>query len=201
MRTRIIGVFLLLATCGLGSKPSHALPAEKPLPSVFVSALAKVKTRTNISVLLPSELPKPFSNAEHAMVDDVKGDQYGVLLYYELGLGDAGFAASFSAKKNPSYSPRELANVQTVKLARGIVGFFRPVSLRRIVRPCKPLVGRRCGALSDSAGASFYTSRQGPAKYHDEGCQLGHPGGASLTVASDRRTSGLSIGDKPPFHQ
>ncbi len=128
MRTRIIGVFLLLATCGLGSKPSHALPAEKPLPSVFVSALAKVKTRTNISVLLPSELPKPFSNAEHAMVDDVKGDQYGVLLYYELGLGDAGFAASFSAKKNPSYSPRELANVQTVKLARGIVGFFRPVS-------------------------------------------------------------------------
>jgi hypothetical protein len=128
MTTRIIAVLLLVASCSLGSKPSHALPAEKPLPSVFVSVLAEVKARTNISLLLPSELPKPLSNAKHATVDEVKADQYGVLLYYELGVGDAGFAASFLAKKNAPYSPRELANVQKVKLAGGIVGFFRPVS-------------------------------------------------------------------------
>jgi hypothetical protein len=128
MRTRIIAVFLLVISCSLGSESSHALPPEKPLPSVFVSVLARVKARTNISVLLPTELPKPFSTAEHAMADEVQADQYGVLLYYVLGVGDAGFAASFLAKKNPSYSPRELQNVQKVKLADGIVGFFRPVS-------------------------------------------------------------------------
>jgi hypothetical protein len=51
-----------------------------------------------------------------------------VALYYELGVGDAGFAASFSARKNAGYSPRELPNVEEVKLAGGIVGFFRSVS-------------------------------------------------------------------------
>ena len=127
MRTRIIAVLLVTACC-LSSKPSLALPAEKPLPKVFVSILAEVKAKTNLSVLLPTELPKPFSDAEQAEVSEVKGDQYSVVLYYELGVGNAGFAASFSAEKNASYSPRELPNVQAVKLADGIVGFFRPVS-------------------------------------------------------------------------
>ena len=118
----------MAASFSLGSKPSHALPAEKPLPGVFASDLAEIKARTKISVLLPTELPKPFSNAEHAMVGGVKADEYGVTLYYELGVGDAGFAASFSAKNKASYSPRELQNVRKVKLAGGIVGFFRPVN-------------------------------------------------------------------------
>jgi hypothetical protein len=45
-----------------------------------------------------------------------------------LLLSNAGFAASFGARDNATYSPRELTNVQEVKLAGGIVGFFRPVS-------------------------------------------------------------------------
>jgi len=118
----------MAAFCNLGSKPSHALPADKSLPSVFVSLLAEVKARTNIPVLLPTELPKPFCDAEHAVVGKTKADEYAVDLYYELGVGDAGFAASFGAKNNAPYSPRELPNVQEVKLAGGIVGFFRPVS-------------------------------------------------------------------------
>ena len=107
MRTRIIVLLLIATCCNLGSKLSHAAPAEKPLPGVLVPALAEVKAKTNISVLLPTELPEPFSDAKHAVVGKVTADQYGIALYYELGVGDAGFAASFSAKNNASYSPRD----------------------------------------------------------------------------------------------
>ena len=51
-----------------------------------------------------------------------------VSLYYELDVGDAGFAASFDGTNKPNYSPRELGNVREVQLASGITGFFRPVS-------------------------------------------------------------------------
>ena len=127
MRARLTAVFLVAAFCNMGSRPSHGLPAEKPLPNIFVSVLAEVKAKTNITVLLPTELPEPFRYAAHAMVK-AKADEYAVILYYELGVGDAGFAASLLANNNSSYSPRELPNVQKVKLASGIVGFFRPVS-------------------------------------------------------------------------
>lgn len=128
MRKRLIAIFLFAVFCSLGSGASRALSTEKPLPSVLVSVLTKIKAMTEISVLLPTELPKPISNAKYATMDHVKADQYGVLLYYDLGVADAGFAASFLAKKNAPYSPRELQNVQKVNLADGIVGFFRPVS-------------------------------------------------------------------------
>jgi hypothetical protein len=41
---------------------------------------------------------------------------------------DAGFAAFFAAKNHSPYSPRDLPEVQKVKLSHGIVGFFWPVS-------------------------------------------------------------------------
>jgi len=98
------------------------------LPDIFVSVLAGVKAKTRVPVLLPTELPRPFSDAKHASVDKATADEYAVSLYYELGVGNAGFAASFEATNNPHYSPRELGNVREVKLAGGITGFFRPVS-------------------------------------------------------------------------
>ena len=98
------------------------------LPDVFLSVLAEVKAKTRVPVLLPTELPKPFSDAKHASVDKATADQYGVSLYYELDAGDAGFAAAFEATNDPRYSPRELGNVREVKLATGINGFFRPVN-------------------------------------------------------------------------
>jgi hypothetical protein len=61
-------------------------------------------------------------------VDKATADEYAVSLYYELDVGNAGFAASFQAINNLHYSPRELGNVREVKLAGGITGFFRPVS-------------------------------------------------------------------------
>jgi|SRR5271166_3782323 len=98
------------------------------LPDIFVSVLAGVKAKTRVPVLLPTELPRPFSDAKHASVDKATADEYAVSLYYELDIGDAGFAASFQAIDNPHYSPRELGNVREVKLAGDITGFFRPVS-------------------------------------------------------------------------
>src|SRR5262245_55007615 len=98
-----------------------------PLPDIFVSALAEVKANTKVPVLLPTELPGPFGSAKHAIVEKATAGEYAVSLYYELGVGDAGFAAWFGATNNP-YSPQELGNVRQVKLAGGITGFFRPVN-------------------------------------------------------------------------
>jgi len=98
------------------------------LPDIFLSVLAEVKAKTRVPILLPTELPKPFSDAKHARVDKTTAEQYAVSLYYELDGGNAGFAAAFEATNNPRYSPRELGNVREVKLAAGINGFFRPVN-------------------------------------------------------------------------
>ena len=98
------------------------------LPDIFVPVLAGVKAKTTVPILLPTELPKPFSDAEHAIVDKATADEYAVNLYYKSGEGNAGFAASFMATTNPDYSPQELPNVRQVKLAGGITGFFREVS-------------------------------------------------------------------------
>ena len=50
------------------------------------------------------------------------------MLYYKLGVGDSGFAASFTANAHPDYGPKDLPNVDEVKLSRGLVGYFSPVS-------------------------------------------------------------------------
>lgn len=111
------------------SDKSAAEPqSAEPLPKVLVPVLAEVKAGTSIPVLLPTDLPRPFSDAERAVAEKVKEDEYTVVLYFKLQEGDAGFAASFGAKKNVRYSPRDLPNVQEVKLAGGVTGFFRPVS-------------------------------------------------------------------------
>jgi hypothetical protein len=101
--------------------------AAGSLPDVFLSVLDGVKAKTKVGVLLPSELPKPFSDAKHAKVDKATADEYVVSLYYELDAGNAGFAASFQATNNAHHSPQELGDVCEVKLATGITGFFRPV--------------------------------------------------------------------------
>lgn len=98
------------------------------LPDVFASVVSEVKARTQIRILLPEELPEPFTTARHALVDEATPTEYAISLYYKLGIGDAGFAASFSAQTRPSYDPAELPNVQVVMLARGMRGFFRAVS-------------------------------------------------------------------------
>ncbi|HXP40020.1 MAG TPA: hypothetical protein VN833_07095 [Candidatus Acidoferrales bacterium] len=100
--------------------------AAGPLPDIFRSVLTEVKAKTKVPVLLPSELP--FYDVKHATVDKAAAGEYSISLYFELGEGNAGFAASFGASDNSRYSPQELPNVREVKLATGITGFFRPVN-------------------------------------------------------------------------
>lgn len=102
--------------------------SSKALPGVFSSALSEIRAKTHVPVLLPSELPTPFDDADHAIVEKATTDEYAVSLYYQLGVGNAGFAAGFSAQGKPGYSPRDLGNTRPVKLADAIDGFFRPVS-------------------------------------------------------------------------
>jgi hypothetical protein len=133
---KVISAFLIVGICCWGGNSAQAQSGKSagrpgvgsPLPDVFVSVLAEVKAKTSIPVLLPTELPQAVGDPEHATVEKVAPDEYAVALWYELGVGNSGYAGSFSGKNNPPYSPRELGNIREVKLKRGIVGFFRPVS-------------------------------------------------------------------------
>jgi hypothetical protein len=123
----LLGASVALAQHPSGAAQSlgaHALPVAKAL----ASALSDVKEKSRIAVLLPSELPQPFAKAKHAIVETASEDEYVISLYYELGVGDSGFAASFTANARPKYGPKDIGNVREVKLSRGLVGYFRPVS-------------------------------------------------------------------------
>jgi len=119
----VLGVFGSAVLC-----TSVRANVARPLPDIFLSVLAEVKAKTRLLVLLPTELPTPFSDAKDAIVDKATAEEYAVSLYYKVDVGNAGFAAGFTAKNDPNYSPRDLPNVRAVKLAAGMVGFFRPVS-------------------------------------------------------------------------
>ena len=102
--------------------------ASQSLPEGFASSIRAVKAKTRVPILLPSTLPDPIGKAKDTVVQSVEEDSYAISLYYELGIGDAGFAANFTAQAKPNYAPEDLGNVQRTALAQGLVGFFRPVS-------------------------------------------------------------------------
>jgi hypothetical protein len=99
-----------------------------PLPTALATVLSRVKSGSHLPVLLPSQLPQPVVKARYAVVENASEGEYVISLNYELGIGDSGFAASFEANAHANYGPRDLPNVEEVKLSRGLVGYFRPVS-------------------------------------------------------------------------
>jgi len=108
------------------SPNSSSAASHQQLPKLFTSVLADVKAECHLPVLLPSELPKPIADAEHAVVQNTSAGAYSIGLFYELEIGNAGFAANFSGESKPRYSASELG--REIKLARGKRGYFRPVS-------------------------------------------------------------------------
>jgi hypothetical protein len=98
------------------------------LPEPFASVLPEIKAKSRIAILLPSELSQPIRGAKHAVVDRASDNEYAISLYYELGIGDAGFAAFFWAQGNPNYEPQELGGTRKVKLSHGLHGYFSAVS-------------------------------------------------------------------------
>lgn len=117
--------FMLCCSVALGQSTPKA---TGNLPKALSSALAEVKTKSHVSILLPSELPQPFADAKYATVESASENEYGISLYYELNAGDSAFAASFSADSQPNYGPKDIPNVREVKLSHGLVGYFREVS-------------------------------------------------------------------------
>lgn len=122
------------AQAGVEPAPTRSDVASSPtrpaksLPEPFASVLPEIKAKSRIPVLLPGEFSQPIRGAKHAVVERVSDNEYVITLYYELGIGDAGFAASFGAKGDPDYDPQDLGNVRKMELSHGLLGYFRPVS-------------------------------------------------------------------------
>jgi hypothetical protein len=98
------------------------------IPKAFASVLPQVKAKTSIAVLLPAKLPSYVATAKYASVDKVSKSSYSISLYYQLGIGDAGFAAFFAADAHPGYGPKDISYDNKVKLSHGVTGYFRSVS-------------------------------------------------------------------------
>lgn len=98
------------------------------LPEAFKSVLPEVKAKSHVPIMLPSKLPEFIGTAKHAVIQKAEANEYAISLYYELGVGDSGFAAYFAGEAHPGFSPGELPNVSEVKLAHDFRGFYRPIS-------------------------------------------------------------------------
>ena len=118
---RSAALILLAAICAAEGTAAN-------LPNVFAPVLAEVKAKSQVPVLLPSNLPPIIAKARNAVLDKASANEYAISLWYEQGVGDAGFAALLSARNAPGYAPDELTNVQPLRLAHRLRGFFRPVS-------------------------------------------------------------------------
>jgi len=100
---------------------------DKSLPEPFASILPKIKAKSRIPVLLPSDLAQPASGAKHAVIEKASDKEYAIILFYKVGIGDAGFAAFFQAQRDPDEDLQAPPNVREVELSHGLRGFFRPV--------------------------------------------------------------------------
>ncbi len=119
---------------GVEPAPTRSDVAPSPmgsvryLPEPLASVLPEIKAKSRVPVLLPTKFSNPIRGAKYAVVESASDNGYAISLYYELGIGDAGFAASFEANAHPNYGPKDIGNVREVKLSRSLVGYFRPVS-------------------------------------------------------------------------
>jgi hypothetical protein len=77
---------------------------------------------------LPFETPVARAEPRTLLIDKVKTSEYVISLWYELGKGDAGFAALFSDQSTRGDFPRGFPKTSKVELAHGISGFFLPIS-------------------------------------------------------------------------
>lgn len=87
-------------------------------------ALTQVKPLTKISVLLPSKLPSAIDANIHASAGTGDETSYEIRLYYQKGVGDAGFAGYFSGKLNSNFPNLK----HRVSLVHGVMGYFLPGS-------------------------------------------------------------------------
>ena len=111
-----VTVFALSPSAGQGNEPAQ----------VFRPALAQVRGKTRVAILLPSKIPTGIREGDIKLASGrVSENGYFISLYYtETGV-DAAFVAGFGASTQVF---RSLPNTRAVKFTNGIVGMFRPVS-------------------------------------------------------------------------
>ncbi|MDO1527974.1 hypothetical protein QMK61_03930 [Fulvimonas sp. R45] len=90
------------------------------MPRPFKVALSNVKALTDVPVLLPSILPSEFSSAIHYANGTGDKSSYEIDLYFEEGIGDAGFAGYFSGE----LTDKALVVGHRVALDHKITGYF-----------------------------------------------------------------------------
>lgn len=100
---------------------------------VFEPALRNIGSKIPFAIVLPSKLTY-FRPGDIEFVDgEVREDGYFISLYYSEETSNATYAAGFRG----STTMRDLPNKGNVKLARGRVGEFRPVSCGGSCAPAK----------------------------------------------------------------
>ena len=105
-----------------GQASSRNVPAK-----IFEPLLFEIKKKTHVPILLPSDLPHGVKDAKCASGGADAGGYWVSLDYACPGGANASFAAYFTGTlKSDYYIPQE--EDQRVRLARGITGYFSPVS-------------------------------------------------------------------------
>lgn len=93
---------------------------------VFLPILQDAKMQTQLTVLLPSELPSSYDGLAAELT--AEANKYDIGLFSKLGVGDSGYVAGFLAEKEEKFTAADIGNTKQVKLAKNTAGFFRPVS-------------------------------------------------------------------------
>jgi hypothetical protein len=107
---------------------------EVSLPTILKDALSEVKSETAVPILLPSQLPSGLSEKEiHYVFGEGDKNHYKISLYFEAGIGDAGFAGYFGGE--PLQRISSLGEEQKVPLANSIRGYYLEVSCGGSCRP------------------------------------------------------------------
>jgi hypothetical protein len=105
------------------------LVGASPRAHLYDAALADIGDKSPVPIYLPSRFPNAIdANEIHDSVGKADLHGYRVELYYEIGIGDAGFAgliAGFiAANDGPSALPAEV----NARLPNGTPAAFRPIS-------------------------------------------------------------------------
>jgi hypothetical protein len=115
---------LWLLTCL--SAPTTEL---REVRALFEHAVVDTGRHGDIPVYILTALPKQFSiDGKAVVIGDERKTGYGLALYAEEGIGDAGYIAGIAGTKSANSATEDIPDTKPVKLANGATAKFRPVS-------------------------------------------------------------------------
>ena len=102
---------------------NNSLSGE-PLSDKLQAVLLRVKSSTEIPVLVPDAMPQAENKRNVCVTGGSNRDAYIITISEESGCGaNAGMIASFTAERNARLSEKSEAD-KVISLANGIVGFY-----------------------------------------------------------------------------